>query len=207
MLPDEIKDVLEEVREHIIDYCRLKAGEDTVITTDQVRSAIQKLGEPHIVEKVLQEELETFEQIKESPQVTEITVTAEQAATIFRILSILSTVIGIVFVLYDASRYPVFGLYATHVLLFLISLGWYQLIRTRPEFDSNVYLERSIRLNAIHLLVPQAILLYLLVFGRLRFDPFILTETIFCGLLPFLRDAQDFYKDIWDRLTNFSFKA
>ena len=39
---DEIADVIVEVKDHMISHCEFKAGDDKLITTDQVRAAIKK---------------------------------------------------------------------------------------------------------------------------------------------------------------------
>lgn len=199
MSPEEIEDILEEVRQHIIDHCKLKAGDENVITTDQVRSAIQKLGEPEIVEKVLQEELDAFEQVKGTPRAAELTITAEQAVQIFKYLSILSTVFAVAFVVLGTT-FPVYYLFQTHVLLLLLSLAWYQIIRTRPAFQTNAYLERYIRLDFPHLAIPQGLLLYMVMTRMMNPDIYTFALIFTITALPFFRDAQNFYRTVWGRL-------
>ncbi|RMG34173.1 MAG: hypothetical protein D6732_10765 [Methanobacteriota archaeon] len=89
----------------------------------------------------MQEELETYEQFKQASQVAETTLTAEQAVQVFRSLSILSTAFAVAFIILDITSYPVYYLFQTHVVLLMLTVAWYQIIRTRPVFQTNVYLQ------------------------------------------------------------------
>ncbi len=196
---EEIHDVLMEVREHIIENCKIKAGDGNIVTTDLVRSAIKKFGEPELVEQVLKEEFEVMNQAKGKPMnATELTINAEQTIMIYRTMSMLSTIFGISFVVLDLINYESFFFYQVHVLFFMFSTVWYLIIRTRPVFEHNAYLERFLRLDHHQLLIPQIMLIYALFNDSPNFSIF--TSLFLSISLLLSNQAKHFYLDIFDAL-------
>lgn len=157
MTPREITDSIEELREHIINYCIIKSGNNQVITTDLIRTAIQKLGDPELIGKTLRNELD----FKSEVLLTTKTKSSDKRSYQIRVKDMTST--------YTALTWSLFCLYLFYLigynksffegLLFfnyLVLFGIFWKVTTNPLYKVNKTLRNGVKMNMISFIVPLA---------------------------------------------------
>lgn len=160
---DEVNDVIEDVKDHIIDFCIIKSG-NADITAEVVSQAIKKLGNPNVIaqtyldeQQVTQNFLDNNRQVARQPKPAGLVIRAKHLPLSFRILSWVSSIFVFTIVTYMTVDgewyYP--PLYAVLVLFFV------SVIRSE-KYAHNTYLQKNFSVN-LHLFLTPLVYMYYMV--------------------------------------------
>jgi len=165
---DEISASLIELNEHIIRLSRFKAGKEEIITTDDVKKSIDKLGDPEIISETLMSEISVSESIKATlegslgsipsePEEWIININAKDLLNLYSVLNWLITSF-VIFVLFGYQEFVYFI-----PLVYLSSLILYYKIKTHKSYLTNSYIIENLSVSYHQILSPIVFLIGYLV--------------------------------------------
>lgn len=185
---EEIKSSIDEITNHIISYCENTIEGEELITTDKVSSAIKKLGEPDLISKLFNDEIDFLNDL-ESNEKKKLSNTSNQAikspyvyirakdiAMSFIILCWISTITGFFFSL-EIYHFYIWVFIYFILIIFLIRL------RNLQSYKTNNYLKNTLKLNYHFLIVPIITSLIFLLNNLLGYG-FNLVPTIIWFIIP-----------------------
>ncbi len=198
----EINESIEEISNHLLDYCTHMAGNDSIITTDILKQGIKKLGDPKIIGQVLADELELYDQLVKDvahARPNEVKVTAVQAIQAFQTMSILFSTFGILFSIFQIADQTFSDLFAIHLIFFLLSAIW-RLVKLRNRKIDNTYLDLYLSFGSHQLIIVPVVISFAIHSIPIEL---LLVETFLFVFIALLPSSHDYYREIAHKAINF----
>ncbi|MHA2251182.1 MAG: HAAS signaling domain-containing protein [Candidatus Kariarchaeaceae archaeon] len=172
--PDEIEESINDLKSHIIQYCLFKGEHDEIITTDLVKAAIHKLGDPEVIGETLQNELE-FSEITSPFRVTDEEIVSDRRQDSSESRFTLNITVNSIVILYQIVNwlftglviFLIFGIQGVEVLMLMAYILSFMLLlttRSLSSYSTNKYLSDNVSINTHLVLVP------LIYFGIIIFN-------------------------------------
>lgn len=208
---NEIDESLDELKEHIISYCHLKSEPDEIITTDKVKNAIKKLGEPKVIAETLQGELSFNYEVKNEviggnrtsnlstskPEyLIQFHFRAKHLVALYTVLNWTLTLIMffLVFGLDQALLYYPW-IYGFNVIT-------YYSLQNSKWVKINDYLHENLKLSNHLMFTPLIYVIFSLIYFR-SFDAFAILVPLVITIWLFItttKAGRDFYEEIYRKM-------
>jgi hypothetical protein len=208
---EEINESLDELKEHIISYCHLKSEQDEIITTDKVKNAMKKLGEPKVIAETLQGELNFNYEVKNEvlganhtsfsrpsgPQyLYQFHFRAKHLVALYMVLNWVLTLIMffLVFGLHEALQYyPWFYGFSVLCHYGLQNTKWVKI---------NSYLRDNLKLSNHLMFTPFIYVVFSLIYYRSFSDfPILVPPVITIWLfISTTKSGREFYEEIYRKM-------